>query len=99
MDKRSYKISIVKIWSVAEWSIAHDCKSCALRLRRFESYPAHKTKNWRMPVFCFAGKDSDARGLGSGSSTPLKKARFICEAGISIMVLVNGICVDFRNHS
>ena len=29
------------IASVVEWSITTDCKSVALGLRRFESYPAH----------------------------------------------------------
>ncbi len=28
--------------SVVEWSITTDCKSVALGLRRFESFPAHK---------------------------------------------------------
>ncbi len=30
--------------SVVEWSITTDCKSVALGLRRFESFPAHKMK-------------------------------------------------------
>ena len=30
--------------SVAEWSIALDCKSSDISLRRFESYPAHQMK-------------------------------------------------------
>ena len=33
--------SYVNFGSVAEWSIAPDCKSGAVRLREFESLPAH----------------------------------------------------------
>lgn len=37
----------VEYASVAEWSIAFDCKSNAFGLRRFESSPAHITKESR----------------------------------------------------
>jgi nicotinic acid phosphoribosyltransferase len=33
-----------RIASVAEWSIATDCKSVDFGLRRFESFPAHYTQ-------------------------------------------------------
>lgn len=45
--------------SVAEWSIAFDCKSNALGLRRFESFPAHQNKNCFRAVFVLeAGSNS-----------------------------------------
>ena len=37
--------------SVAEWSIASDCKSDDFGLRRFKSLPAHKHKN-SLGSFC-----------------------------------------------
>ena len=43
-DERCKKALFVLFYpyaSVAEWSIAIDCKSIAFGLRRFESYPAH----------------------------------------------------------
>ena len=42
--------------SVVEWSITTDCKSVALGLRRFESFPAHKMKN---VLFLFGGKSNE----------------------------------------
>ena len=43
--KKQQKISILLITaSVAEWSIAMDCKSIAFGLRRFESCPAHRVE-------------------------------------------------------
>jgi hypothetical protein len=47
--------------SVAEWSIALDCKSGAFGLRRFESFPAHQNKNCFSAVFVLVAR-SNLRG-------------------------------------
>ena len=39
-----YNTYVLENASVVEWSITTDCKSVASGLRRFESFPTHKTK-------------------------------------------------------
>ena len=43
----------MKYASVAEWSIAFDCKSNAFGLRGFESLPAHNIKKFKLVLGFF----------------------------------------------
>ena len=50
---------------MVERSITTDCKSVAFGLRRFESFPVHKTKAPRKRGFCFVGEGFERRAEAS----------------------------------
>ena len=55
---------------MVEWSITTDCKSVAFGLRRFESYPAHNIKKFKLSLgffnICLAERESQLIGFRVG---------------------------------
>ena len=85
---------------MAEWLKATDCKSVLSRVRRFETYSAHKTKFANMPIgkcaslnvkvlcFCtFANFTSGSSSFGRAVAFQASGGRF--EPGLPLFVVGN----------